>query len=106
MTSGADEIHARVAGLLPALRTFVRLRMGKALRAKEDSCDIVQSVAREVLQHGDRFQHGGEAGFRDWLFTTAHRKVVDRLRHWRTAKRQSHRDTALPPELQSLVPSP
>ena len=34
--------------------------MGRELRAREESCDIVQSIAREVLQNADRFQHGGE----------------------------------------------
>lgn len=95
-----------VARFLPALRAFVRLRMGPELRAKEESCDIVQSVAREVLDHAERFQHGGESGFRDWLFTTAHRKVVNHLVHWRAQKRSSGRDAVLPEELAGLVPTP
>ena len=101
-----DDVQALVARYLPSIRAFVRMRMGAELRAKEESCDIVQSVAREVLQYSDRFGHGGEEGFRDWLFTTAHRKVVRRLRHWRTAKRQNQQETALPEELAGLVPTP
>jgi RNA polymerase sigma-70 factor (ECF subfamily) len=93
---------------LPAQRAFVRLRMGPQLRATEESCDLVQSVAREVLEHAGRFQHGGEAGFREWLFTTAHRKVVNRLEHWRTAKRDPRQATALelPEELAGLGGTP
>lgn len=97
-----DELVARY---LPALRAFVRLRMGPELRAREESCDLVQSVTREVLQHADRFQHGGEAGFREWLFTTAHRKVADRLDRWRAKKRRGS-DAALPEELAGLGPTP
>lgn len=102
------DLQAIVARQLPALRAFVRLRMGKELRAREESCDIVQSVAREVLQHAERFQHGGEAGFREWLFTTAHRKIVNRLDHWRTEKRSADREAAdtLPDELVGLGVSP
>lgn len=101
-----SEVETLVARYLPALRSFVRLRMGAELRAREESCDIVQSVAREVLHHAERFQHGGESGFRDWLFTTAHRKVVNHLQHWRAQKRSSGRDVVLPDELNGLVPSP
>lgn len=97
-----DEVEALVVRYLPSLRAFVRLRMGAELRAREESCDILQSVAREVLHHRDRFQHGGETGFREWLFTTAHRKVVTHLEHWRAGKRSGARDTALPEE----VPGP
>lgn len=101
-----DDVQGLVARYLPSIRAFVRMRMGAELRAKEESCDIVQSVAREVLEYSDRFAHGGEEGFRDWLFTTAHRKVVRRLRHWRTAKRRVQHETALPDELAGLVPTP
>ncbi len=85
-------VEQLVARHLPALRAFVRLRMGAELRSREESGDIVQSVAREVLQHRDRFQHGGEQGFREWLFTTAHRKVANRLEHWRAEKRSVGRE--------------
>ncbi len=97
-----------VARHLAALRAFVRLRMGRELRVREESCDIVQSVAREVLLHADRFQHGGEQGMREWLFTTAHRKIVNRLEHWRADKRSPQRETPdlVPDELRSLVATP
>jgi RNA polymerase sigma factor (sigma-70 family) len=106
LSSPPSEVERLVAQYLPALRAFVRLRMGAELRAKEESCDIVQSVAREVLQRADRFQHGGESGFREWLFTTAQRKVVNHLVHWRTQKRSGNRDAVLPEELASLVATP
>ena len=104
--SPPDDLEALVGRLLPALRAYVRLRMGAELRAREESCDIVQSVAREVLQHADRFRHGGESGFRDWLFTTAHRKVVNHLEHWRAEKRTGAREARLPAELAALGPTP
>ncbi len=102
------EVEALVASYLPALRSFVRLRMGRELRAHEESCDLVQSVAREVIQHADRFKHGGEVGFREWLFTTAHRKVINRLEHQRAEKRTVAREVALelPSELAGLSATP
>lgn len=104
--SEPNEIEHLVTRHLPALRAFVRLRMGHELRAREDSCDIVQSVAREVLSNAERFQHGGEAGFREWMFTTAHRKIVNRLEHWRAGKRTAQREAQLPEELAALGVSP
>lgn len=105
-SSDSNDPAELVARYLPALRTFVRLRMGTELRAKEESCDIVQSVAREVLQHADRFQHGGESGFRAWLFTTAHRKVVNHLQHWRAQARDGAREVVMPEELAGLGTTP
>jgi RNA polymerase sigma-70 factor, ECF subfamily len=110
--SGPDPENPAVEVLvtqhLAALRAFVRLRMGKELRSREESCDIVQSVAREVLLHADRFAHGGEAGFREWLFTTAHRKIVNRLEHWRADKRNRVHEApdCVPEELRSLIATP
>lgn len=61
--------------------------MGAPLRAQEASCDLVQSVCREILEHADRFRHDGEDSFRRWLLTTAHRKIADRAAFYRAAKR-------------------
>ncbi|MFO1053278.1 MAG: sigma-70 family RNA polymerase sigma factor [Planctomycetota bacterium] len=106
--AGPAPVDELVTRHLPALRAFVRLRMGPELRSREESCDIVQSVAREILEHSDRFAHGGETGFREWLFTTAHRKVVNHLEHWRAAKRSAGRETPMivPEEFASLGTTP
>lgn len=72
---------------LPALRSFVRLRIGRELRALESSSDLVQSVCREILEHSDRFRHGDEQGFRRWLYTSALRKISNRAAYHRAAKR-------------------
>jgi RNA polymerase sigma-70 factor (ECF subfamily) len=82
---------------LPGLRAFVRLRLGRPLRAKEESGDLVQSVCREVLEHLDRFQRPSEAGFRHWLYATAARKIQHRLEHWRAEKRDAGREVGLAP---------
>jgi RNA polymerase sigma-70 factor (ECF subfamily) len=88
----AEAIEALLASNLPRLRAYVRLRMGAQLRAKESASDLVQSACREVLSHLDRFQFGSEAGFRRWLFTTAARKIADRLDYYRAEKRAVERE--------------
>ncbi len=57
-------IDALLEANLPALRAFVRLRMGPTLRAKESASDLVQSACREVLEGLDRFQFQGAENFR------------------------------------------
>lgn len=86
------DVEAELARHLPGLRAFVRLRMGPELRAKESASDLVQSTCREVLQHAERFHTGGEAGFRHWLFTTALRKVHNRVDYYRAGKRDLARE--------------
>lgn len=77
---------------LPRLRAYIRLRMGPQLRARESASDLVQSACREVLENIGRYQHRSEANFRRWLFTTAARKVRDRVDYHRAEKRDVDRE--------------
>jgi RNA polymerase sigma-70 factor (ECF subfamily) len=88
----ASAIGALLERFLPQLHAFVRLQMGPELRAKEDSLDLVQSACREVLEHVDRFQYTGESNFRHWLFTTALRRVRNRVAYYRAVKRDAARE--------------
>jgi RNA polymerase sigma-70 factor (ECF subfamily) len=83
---------------LPALRGFVRLRTGEVLRARESASDLVQSVCREILTHMERFQYRSEAGFRQWLYATALRKIKNRVEYHRAQKRDPSLEAAPPPD--------
>jgi len=80
---------------LPELRAFVRLRAGAVVRARESSSDIVQSVCREVIQHAERFQFASEPAFKQWLYTTALRKIVNRKDFYLAQKRDAQREMRL-----------
>lgn len=80
---------------LAALEAYVRVRIGRALRAREESRDLVQSVCREVLSDLDRKKSGAPAGFREWLLHAAENKIRDRIRHWRREKRDVAREVDL-----------
>lgn len=97
--SRGDEVAVEelLARYLPALRAFVRLRAGKLLRDHESASDLAQSVCREILQHVERFQFGGESGFRRWLYTTAVRKIAARQAYWLAARRDARREVAAMP---------
>jgi RNA polymerase sigma-70 factor (ECF subfamily) len=95
---------------LPGLRGFIRSRMNGLLSSKESSSDLVQSVCREVIEHIDRFEHQSEDGFRQWLYRTAERKTIDRLRYYTAAKRHAGREVdgedSLLEGTRRLFPSP
>ena len=74
---------------LPRLRAFLRARMDAALRQREWSGDLVQSVCGEVLDHAATFRFQGEPEFRSWLFTTALNKVRERARFWGRERRKA-----------------
>jgi RNA polymerase sigma-70 factor (ECF subfamily) len=84
---------------LPGLRKYVRQRISPALLAKESSSDVVQSVCREVLEGFEGFEYQGEGAFRNWLYQTAVRKLVDHLRYHQAQKRDVQH--VAPPSLTS-----
>src|SRR5262245_28219821 len=53
--SRESEDSRRIADHVGALRAYVRLRIGGAIRAREESADIAQSVVREALEDLPRF---------------------------------------------------
>lgn len=68
---------------LPQLHAFVHVRLGPALRGRETSMDVVQSVCRQLLAARERFAFQGEDRFRGWLFTAALNKIRDKGRFHR-----------------------
>jgi RNA polymerase sigma-70 factor (ECF subfamily) len=86
---------------LPGLRAFVRLRMGEHLRARESCSDLVQSVCREVLQDLDEFDYRSEVAFKQWLYTRALNKILNRDRFYKAEKRNIAREVKAPAETSS-----
>ena len=93
-----DALEVLLQRHLPALRGFVRLRTGRAIRARESSSDLVQSVCREVLVHMDRFQYRSETGFRQWLYKTALRKIQNRAEYHQALRRDPAKEVDLTTE--------
>ena len=65
-------------------------------RGVEDPEDVLGETLLDVARSLDRFD-GDEAGFRSWVFTIAHRRVVD-------AQRRRHRRPSTPLPDERLVP--
>lgn len=83
---------------LPELRAYVRLRSGPAIRAREATVDLAQSVCREALEDLDRFEYRGEAEFKHWLFSKAFNKIRDRVKYYHAKKRNVDLEARAPSE--------
>lgn len=77
---------------LPQLHAFVHARLGRQMRARESSVDVVQSVCRELLSAREPFEFRGEDRFRAWLFTSALNKMRERHRRMHADKRDVARE--------------
>jgi RNA polymerase sigma factor (sigma-70 family) len=82
---------------LAGLRAFVHLRLGRALRGKEESQDLVQSVCREVLSDRSGVPSRTGGGFREWLHRAAENKIRDRWRYWKRERRDVAREAEVDP---------
>lgn len=91
----SDEIDSQVlARHLQPLQAYVRRQMGPRLAARESSDDIVQSVCRELLTAKARLHFPNDEALHGWLRTAAMRKILQKARHYRSARRSAGREVA------------
>ncbi|QDV04941.1 RNA polymerase sigma factor CnrH [Planctomycetes bacterium Poly30] len=91
-TGDAEALEELMREHMPALRGFVRLRLGRALRSREESVDLVQSIVGDALADMKRFEYRGPESFRHWLMQRAENKIRTRGRFWGRAKRAAGRE--------------
>lgn len=72
---------------LGALRSYVQVTIGPALRTKERVSDIVQSAVRELLENPGNFEYRGEREFLLFLHRVADNKLANKRRHYEAEKR-------------------
>jgi RNA polymerase sigma-70 factor, ECF subfamily len=80
---------------LSGVRAFVRLRMAPQLRAKESASDLVQSVCLELLRNLSRYRYRSDDNFKRWLYTTALRKLSNKVVHYRRERRDVRREQSV-----------
>jgi RNA polymerase sigma-70 factor, ECF subfamily len=69
-----DELYARYGGRLLA---FIRMKLGRDLRARVESRDILQSALLKSFQHLDQFEGGDGASLMGWLVRIAENEIRD-----------------------------
>lgn len=90
-----EALETLLCASLPELRRLVERRAGSLVRANMGDSDIVQSVCREILTHGDRFQHPSAQAFRRWLHATVLRKLSNRRAGLTAVRRDVTRDVPM-----------
>jgi RNA polymerase sigma-70 factor, ECF subfamily len=68
------QLYERCAGRLLAI---IRLRMGRDLRARLESRDILQNTLLKSFQHLDQFEGGDGASLMAWLARIAENEIRD-----------------------------
>jgi len=73
-----EGLYERVA---PRLLSFIRLRMGRTLRARLESRDILQATFLKSFEHLQSFEQSDAASLMAWLSRIAENEIRDRADH-------------------------
>jgi RNA polymerase sigma-70 factor (ECF subfamily) len=101
-----NTLYERSAGRLLA---YIRLRMGRELRSRLESRDVLQSTLLKSVEHFDEFRGGRIPSLMAWLSTIAEREIRDRVDFDRRDRRDAGRevrldtDAALPAHARSAL---
>ena len=103
-SNAVDALYRRCA---PRLLTYIRLRMGRSLRARVESRDILQSTLLKSFQRFGDFRGGDGRSLMAWLARIAEREVADRVDYEKRQRRDAARETPLDatPDLSARVTS-
>ena len=84
-----DSLYERFG---PRLLAFIRMKMGRALRARLESRDILQATFLKSFQHLDDFEGSDGRSLLGWMMRIAEHEIRDRAdfhgRQQRDAKRE------------------
>ncbi len=87
-----DALFARVAGRLLGL---IRLRLGRSLRARLESRDILQAALLRAFQHLDQLQGEDSAALMAWLARIAANEIRDQADFHGRQRRDAAQDVPL-----------
>ena len=87
-----DALYTRAA---PRVLAYVRVRMGRSLRSRLDSRDILQATLLKSFQRFGEFQGSGAPALMAWLARIAEREILDRADYHQRARRSSLRETPI-----------
>jgi RNA polymerase sigma-70 factor (ECF subfamily) len=87
-----DALYARCAGRLLA---FIRLRLGRSLRSRLESRDILQATMLKSLAHLDDFRGQETGSLVGWLARIAEHEIRDSVDYHHRQRRDAARETGL-----------
>lgn len=77
------------------VRRIIRLRMGKELRSRLESMDLVQDTFIAALRDLEGFTYTNEGDFLRWLSKIAENRLRDNLKKFRAHKRDIRKEMSL-----------
>lgn len=94
--AGSDEaLNQLFTRYYPRVQQIVSIRLGRRLRSKMDSGDIMQDTFLSAMKSFDRYEIRTEARFLNWLCTIAEHQIGDAVDHLTAQKRNVDREVAL-----------
>jgi RNA polymerase sigma-70 factor (ECF subfamily) len=87
-----NRLYERCAGRLLA---YIRLRLGRELRARLESRDILQSSLLKSLEHIDEFKGSETRSLMAWLAAIAEHEIRDRADYHQRHRRDAAREMAI-----------
>lgn len=87
------------------VRRIVRLRMGRELRSKMESMDLVQDTFISALRGLENFTYQNEGDFLRWLSTIVENRLRDNLKKFHADKRDIRKEMSLNNNRQSAQDS-
>ena len=88
-------LYERCAGRLLG---YIRLRLGRDLRARVESRDILQAALLKSVKHLDGFRGQDPRAFQAWLARIAEHEIRDRADHQQRLRRDAAREVPLDDE--------
>jgi RNA polymerase sigma-70 factor (ECF subfamily) len=95
-----NTLYERCGGRLLA---YIRLRMGRELRSRLESRDVLQSTLLKSVEHFDEFRGSRTPSLMAWLSAIAEREIRDRADFDRRQRRDAAREVPL--ETDALLPA-
>ena len=87
-----DRLYERCT---PKLLSYIRLKLGRALRERLESRDILQATLLKSFQHLEEFRGTDGRALMAWLARIADREIVDRVDYHHRQRRDAGREVPL-----------
>src|SRR5512140_2763440 len=87
-----EMLYERVA---PRLLAFVRLRLGRTLRAQLESRDILQATLLKSFEHLHEFEQSDSASLMAWLARIAENEIRERADYYNRQRRDARMEVPL-----------
>ena len=88
------------------VQRMVRFRMGRELRGKLESMDLVQDAFVAAVKGLDKFEYRNEGDFLRWMAKIAENRIRDHMKHLHADKRDIRREVVLDERVPSAGDGP